>query len=136
MNDLRIHCMLIDDDTDDHEVFQLCLYKLEQAVDLLTMSSCPEALNLLRERPNYTPDYIFLDVNMPLINGLDCLRELRAIRRLDNTPIYMYSTTTQPLVEKRARDLGATGFIVKPARTTELVVQLEEILSGKRTGKG
>lgn len=129
MSDLQIKCMLIDDDTDDQEVFHLCLQRLEHPVDFLAMNSCPEAINWFRDHPSYIPDFIFLDVTMPLINGLECLKELRAVHRLQKTRIYMYSTTTQRLMENRARDLGATGFIVKPAKSAELAAELREIFS-------
>lgn len=123
--------MLIDDDNDDQEIFQLCLERLECPVDFLAMNSCPEAINWFRDHQGYIPDFIFLDVNMPLINGLDCLKELRTIDRLEKTKIYMFSTTTQRLFEDRARNLGAAGFIVKPARSQELTQKLHEIILSK-----
>jgi CheY-like chemotaxis protein len=63
-------------------------------------------------------------MNMPKMNGNDCLRELRKLGHLKDVPVYMYSTSADPEDVDKTKQLGATGFIVKPASIGELTETL------------
>jgi len=123
------HCLIIDDDTDDQEIFLMCLRKVSEHIDGKTASSGVDAIKMLNSDNAYTPDYIFLDVNMPKMNGIDCLRQLRKIDRLKNTKIFMYSTTSESDVVKQSKGLGANDFIRKPSKTKELKEKLSAIFN-------
>lgn len=133
MSDLSQNCLMIDDDPDDHEIFELCLREVAPGIGFRALSSGPEAIGLLTSESACLPGWIFLDMNMPRMNGLACLKELRSIERLQNTQIYMFSTTKQHDAEMQAASLGAAGFIVKPERPSELRQLLSSLFSG--TGK-
>ncbi len=120
-------CLIIDDDEDDQEIFMMCVGKISKNIDCLTISDCVEAISMMKTTPEYTPDYIFLDVNMPKMNGLACLKELKSIERLKNAKIMMYSTTSERGVYEESKQLGATDFIIKPANTAELKAKLSDI---------
>ena len=121
------NCLLIDDDVDDQEIFRMCLKKINDPINLLTMNDGVQALSHITANNDYTPDYIFIDVNMPKMNGLECLQHLKNIERLSDSKIYMYSTTSaKPSVDESIR-LGANGFIIKPSKTSELIDQLSKI---------
>jgi CheY-like chemotaxis protein len=120
-------CLIIDDDLDDQEVFLMCLEKMNAGVTCLTANSGVEALAMLSSNEDYTPHYIFLDVNMPKMNGIECLRKIRAIERLNQSRIFMYSTTSEKNVVKESKALGADDFIIKPAKILALKEKLAEI---------
>jgi CheY-like chemotaxis protein len=125
-------CLLIDDDLDDQEIFKLCVQKIRANVNCTAVNDGSEALTLLTGT-DYTPDFIFLDVNMPKMNGIDCLRMLKRIDRLKNTLIFMYSTTSEKKTVEEAKKLGADDFVIKPSKTTELkdkLAQIFKIVSG------
>jgi DNA-binding response OmpR family regulator len=124
-----MRCLIIDDDPDDQEIFEMCVRNVKSDVDFLALSSGVDAVVLLRSDDKYVPDYIFLDVNMPKMNGIDCLRELKQIKRLEHTKIFIYSTTTDKKVAAHSKELGANDYIVKPASTTELKNKLHTIFS-------
>jgi CheY-like chemotaxis protein len=120
-------CLIIDDDEDDQEIFIMCVRKISNNINCLAISNGVDALAMLKSNEKYTPDYIFLDVNMPKLNGIDCLKFLKNIERLQNTRIFMYSTTSESSTLATSKEFGANGFIVKPSRAAELKSKLSEI---------
>src|SRR4051812_49366309 len=92
MKEMR-QCLIIDDDPDDQEIFLICVDQIKSDVHCIANSDSVDAITKLSSDGAYTPDYIFVDMNMPKMNGIECLKKLRSIARLNNTQIYMYSTT-------------------------------------------
>jgi CheY-like chemotaxis protein len=122
-----MQCLLVDDDLDDQEIFLMTLEKINKNIKCLTANNGVEALSLLTQN-SFVPDYIFLDVNMPKMNGIECLRSIKNIERLNDCKIFMYSTTSETSVLEKSKKLGATDFIVKPASPALLKETLSEIL--------
>jgi CheY-like chemotaxis protein len=121
----KIRCLLVDDDIDDRELFLMALHNASDHIDCRTASNGVEALELL-EQSDTKPDFIFLDVNMHKMNGLDCLDRIRQMEELNRTRIYIYSTTSSPEVIERSRRQNAR-FIVKPHNINSLREMLEGI---------
>ncbi|MCW3123490.1 MAG: response regulator receiver protein [Flavipsychrobacter sp.] len=122
-------CLIIDDDEDDQEIFLMCLNSVSDQVNGKTVSSGVDAIAMLTADNDYTPDYIFLDVNMPKMNGIECLKELRAIERLNNTMIFMYSTTAERTSLAECKKMGISDFIIKPTKISELKERLAAIFA-------
>jgi len=123
-----IKCLLIDDDTDDQEIFKLCIRRIGDEIDCTVMDDAATAIKVLEET-DYTPHYIFLDINMPKINGIECLRQLRKIDRLNQTKIFMYSTSAHGKTFDESNVLGAEGFILKPTKMNDLKDKLISIFN-------
>src|ERR1051325_9343283 len=87
-----------------------------------------EALTKLKSNPSYIPDYIFLDINMPKMNGLQCLPEIRKMEHLRDAKVIMYSTTSDEDIRLKTRQLGADDFLVKAPRLSLLINDLNRIL--------
>lgn len=62
------------------------------------------------------PEVIFLDINMPGVDGFEILSYLRRDPRLDKTPVVVVTSDDQPETRRKALKLGAIGVIIKPAR--------------------
>lgn len=60
------------------------------------------------------PDLIILDINTPKLNGLEVLEKLRRTKQFKTAPIVMFTTSDSPTDRKRAMDLGATNYVIKP----------------------
>ena len=127
MNDNK-EFFLVDDDLDDQEIFQIALDEIDPAINLVVANNGIEALQILKKDPNYIPDYIFLDINMPKMNGIQCLPEIRKFEHLEKVPIIMYSTSSDINIINNIKKLGATEFLVKPTGLGTLIKNLEGIL--------
>jgi response regulator of citrate/malate metabolism len=120
-------CLIIDDDPDDQEIFEMCVKKISNNIKCVALDNGVDAVAMLKSNSDYIPDYIFIDVNMPKMNGIDCLQLLKNIERLQYSKIFMYSTTSELSVVENSKKLGANDFIVKPVKTTELKEKLSKI---------
>ena len=118
--------LLIDDDTDDQEIFLSAVEMVFDAVNCITFSNAKEALQQLVRR-QIAADLIFLDLNMPVMSGQQFLAEFK---KLDlEIPIIILSTTANTATIRQTRELGAVDFITKPDKFDDLVVKLREILN-------
>jgi len=126
-------CFLIDDDLDDQEIFCMALDEVNPAIQRVIASDGEEGIQKLNRDPLSPPHYIFLDLNMPRMNGIECLKEIKKIKHLEKTKIIIYSTTDAMNVREVTRALGADDFIVKPPSLTKLVAFLSEVMKGNDT---
>src|ERR1700760_4617885 len=123
------HILLIDDDQDDAELFSDALEELKINTVVAHFSDGNKAIEKLLEKAIPTPDLIFLDINMPHINGWDCLRELKTIAQLNKIPIVMYSTSNFDNQGVKPEDVGATAFLTKPSNFEELKQRISSLFS-------
>jgi len=121
-------CFMVDDDIDDQEIFLIALDEIEENVKCVFANDGFEALQKLHGDPFFEPDYIFLDLNMPRMNGKQCLAELKKINRLSSIPIIIYSTSSDRKFINETNQLGATAYFTKPSSITELAKKLAEFL--------
>jgi CheY-like chemotaxis protein len=121
-------CFLIDDDIDDHELFAMALKKVNQSIELRSAKDGIEGLMKLKENASFVPEFIFLDINMPKMNGLQCLPEIKKLDHLKDAKIIMYSTSSDEDIQRKTRQLGADDFLVKPPKLGTLVNHLNRIL--------
>ncbi|HUR12531.1 MAG TPA: response regulator [Flavitalea sp.] len=121
-------CFLMDDDIDDQEVFELALQKIDENIQFSSAKDGAEGLQKLKENEAFVPDFIFLDINMPKMNGMQCLPEIKKLQHLRNSRIIMYSTSSSESIQRTSQKLGADGFLVKPTKIGLLVNHLTQIL--------
>lgn len=120
--------LLIDDDTDDQEIFSYAMMQADPAVACVFANDGILALEKIHADESFIPDYIFIDMNMPRMNGQQCLSEIKKIDRLKNKPVYMYSTSAEPGLVADNLKLGAVEFLVKPADIRDLTDLLRRIV--------
>ena len=77
------------------------------------------------------PDLVLLDIHMPQINGLDVLRQIRAIDALTHLPVVVLTSATGDEVRMEALETGATDFLNKPVNCCELSARVRNILMAK-----
>jgi CheY-like chemotaxis protein len=119
--------MIVDDDSDDTDLFCEALKEVDSSIKCLIARDGEEALNLLKNL-TVLPDLIFLDINMPRMNGKTCFREIRKNPLLRNIPIVIYSTSARPDEIKEFESQGAT-FMAKPSGYSDLVNVLMQFFS-------
>jgi len=118
--------LLIDDDSDDQEIFVSAVEMVFDAVNCITFFNAKEALQQLVKR-QIAADLIFLDLNMPVMSGQQFLAEFKKSDL--EIPVIILSTTANTVMIQQIRELGATDFITKPDKFNDLVVKLKEILN-------
>lgn len=119
--------LLIDDEEDDQEIFSEAMQEVFPDVQLHTASNGVEALKLLEE--NQTISMIFLDLNMPLMNGYEFLTTMRQNILFDRIPVVIHSTAKSDYIIELCRKLGANLFFTKPVNFSVLCERLREILT-------
>jgi DNA-binding response OmpR family regulator len=110
--------LIVDDDEDDCNLFCEAVKMVDSKVVCQTVHSTRSALKLLDS--DYTPDYIFLDLNMPGLDGSKCLSEIRKIQSLLTIPVIIYTTSKREDDRVRTKNLGANYFMTKPSSLAEL----------------
>ncbi|MBS1585828.1 MAG: response regulator [Bacteroidetes bacterium] len=128
MTDLVYNIFYTDDDTDDQEVFREIVAEINEDILIFTQNNGEELMNVLRNPPP-SAHLIFLDLNMPVKNGYDVLKEIRQSERLKNLPVIVFSTSNDVASIETTRSLGATLYINKPNSYNDLKKILRHILS-------
>ncbi len=115
--------MIIDDDQDDRFFFREALTEILSSAVCVEANDGIDALNQLR-KVEQLPDFIFLDINMPRMNGKECLSELKKDVKLKNIPVIMYSTSVSPECIKELKALGSSSYLSKPTDLNKLPEQI------------
>lgn len=117
--------LFIDDDQDDIDLFFEALRHVDKSIIALAAHNGIEAFKILNADLFSPPDHIFLDINMPLMNGLEFLKRLRAEKRFSGIPVTMYTTSTSNKDIQQCQELGA-DYMVKPSTYSNLLNSLKE----------
>ncbi|CAN5438911.1 response regulator [soil metagenome] len=119
--------MLVDDDEDDRFFFGLAIAEFGSDYEFIQAQGCEKALQLLRQAITL-PDYIFIDLNMPEMNGKECLKALKDDSAFKNIPVIIYTTSVSPSDIKEIYELGAAYYFKKPMTTHSLGAKIIEAL--------
>ncbi len=104
--------MMAEDDEEDVDLFKNVLIDLAVDVNLRVATNGVELMKMLEEAVIF-PELIFLDLNMPLKNGMLCLQEIKANQRWKNVKVIILSTSSHQDQIKAAYDKGADFYMVK-----------------------
>jgi putative two-component system response regulator len=120
----KLVVLVVDDDMINRKLLRSMLMKNSNVDEILESQNGAEALEQLRLRDDI--NLILLDVIMPLMNGLEMLEIIRSDRQMDNIPIIIL--TTDETKKRKALELGANGFILKPIRNTDLMQKIDSLI--------
>ncbi len=123
-----MNILLAEDDLDDCNFFKLALETMLLSFHLTTVHDGEHLMKYLSENSEHLPDIIFLDINMPRKNGLECLAEIKVNEKLKNIPVVMISTSTDKDKIKNSFDTGASIYIRKPGAFEKLVQVIHHAL--------
>jgi len=119
--------LIVDDDKDDQSFLCDVIAELYPAFKCNTASNGQEALEYIAADPP-PPDLIFLDLNMPVLNGFEFLRDYKNIYDLEKTRVIIYSTSSNPRDKEITKNLGASDYIIKMADYDKLKTKLKEVV--------
>ncbi len=115
---------MADDDDDDRGFFQDALAEINTKCNLVMVDSGDKLVNYFKAG-NPLPDIIFLDINMPVKNGLECLKYLKETHPSDEFHVVMLSTSVTLKDIDTSYELGASLYIQKPGSFNDLVSYLD-----------
>lgn len=113
--------LLADDDADDRTFFEDALEEMALTAKLTTVNDGVQLMNILTQtQKEKLPDVLFLDLNMPLKSGFECLSEIKSDTTLQSLPIIIFSTSLDTDTVDRLYAQGATYYICKPGEFSKL----------------
>ena len=119
--------LYVENDLDDYDLFSYIIHGVDNSIRLINVRDGQEALEFLRNAV-ILPNIIFLDINMPVMDGVTCLRHIKANRKLKAIPVVIYSTDISPEAAKLCNQLGVLACLQKPVSTEEGIAQISTIL--------
>ena len=129
MTTAPLNLLLADDDRDDCYLFKEALKELQVSAIISTVSDGVQLIQLLSAKETPLPDALFLDLNMTLKSGFECLAEIKLDDRLLMLPIIIYSTSLNIEVVDLLHAGGAHYYICKPGEFDKLKNILSEAIT-------
>ena len=133
----NLRIVLTDDDAEDCDLFREALGIVDPNVVLEIVHNGRELLDHLHHTPAGLPHLVLLDLNMPVMDGMECMAALRGDHRLRDLTVVIFTTSSSGHDIERSRGAGANGYICKPACFQKLreVIGLVLDTDWKREGK-
>jgi CheY-like chemotaxis protein len=120
-----LHILLADDDSDDSFLFNEAVEQSDLPLTLSRAEDGNQLLSFLEKEGS--PDILFLDVNMPYKNGIECLHEIRSNAKFDQLPIVIYSTTNYKVNIDACFEGGADFYVVKPNSFEDILKMIRTV---------
>jgi two-component system chemotaxis response regulator CheY len=115
--------LAVDDSPSIRQMVKLTLSKAGYEV-----TEANDGADGLRKAQTSLVDMVVTDLNMPVMNGLGLIRELRKLSAYRGVPILFLTTESDPEMKKQAKAAGATGWITKPFQQDQLVAVIKKVL--------
>ena len=113
-------------------LFSQAVAKSHPECQCLSAENGYNALRQLKFMLPTVPDFIFVDVKMPIMNGHEIVAELKKIQLLADVPVIMYSAHDNPEDKLLATGAGVAGFYTKPSSTENINAMVEEALKTRK----
>ncbi len=118
--------IIADDDADDSLFLLQALFAMKLELTVITV---PNGQRLIDVLELVSPNYIFLDINMPKKNGFDALKQIRLNKVLDQPTVIMCSTSGSPNDVKLSQELGADMYLKRPNNIRNMNKMIEDVFS-------
>lgn len=116
----------IDDDPDDQEFFITALQASRPNVKCFVAKDSKSALEIIESIP--LPNFIFIDLHLPRVNGIELLKKLKAVATFATIPTYILSSTLFEPYEIAIKENGGNGFLKKPASLQDFKLMFDSVL--------
>lgn len=123
----------VDDDCDEREIFCDAVKVVDPNISCAEAESGISALKFL-DQTDTLPDYIFMDINMPKMTGLECLQKIRSVPRFLSIQVVMYSTIFRSNDEIFLSEMGIK-WLSKKSQLSDLISSLRHLLLNETSVK-
>jgi putative two-component system response regulator len=120
----QINVLAVDDDMINLKLLKSMLMKTGSVAEVVEAGNGSDAIGVLKSRDDI--DLILLDIIMPVMNGIEMLKVVRADENLKQLPIIVL--TTDETKKGEALEYGANGFLMKPIRAEELKMKIDTVI--------
>lgn len=120
----QINVLAVDDDMINLKLLKSMLMKTGNVAEVVEAGNGSDAIGVLKSRNDI--DLILLDIIMPVMNGIEMLKVVRADENLKQLPIIVL--TTDETKKGEALENGANGFLMKPIRADDLKTKIETVI--------
>lgn len=120
--------LIIDDDPEDCDFFCEAVAEIDGSYKCCKAHCAEDGLSQLRSNAAELPDYIFLDLNMPGMNGKECLEVIKKDRILSSIPVIIYSTSSSKTDRDETLSQGASYFLTKPSEFRNICAAISNIM--------
>ncbi|CDF80417.1 response regulator receiver [Formosa agariphila KMM 3901] len=128
MNLQKLKVALVDDDEDDRFLFKEAMDQIHIKTELSMFENGQKFMDFLLGPNSVLPQVVFLDLNMPVKNGLECLQEIRTTEHLKELSVAIYSTSSSEVDIDETFINGANIYINKPNDFSKLKSVIEKVL--------
>jgi len=133
----NLNILLAEDNQDDITLFRMALEKANvPEVQLQTVCDGEEAIAYLTGEGNFSereahplPDIVLLDLNMPRANGFEVLQWIRLDAKFSSLMVHVLTTSSRESDIRRAYELRANSYVVKPSRVNDLVLLIQRFVA-------
>jgi CheY-like chemotaxis protein len=115
--------LIADDDQEDRYLLHTAFEEIGRSNDIFLVENGLQVFSYLENSMEQTnmPALIVLDLNMPILNGMETLSRLKAHTLYKNIPVIMFTTSVHEVEKARCLEIGAADFIKKPARFQQTI---------------
>jgi len=130
-----LNILLADDDADDRLFFDKALKEIPIATNLTMVYDGEQLMNYLNENSEHLPDILFLDINMPRMNGIECLSEINGNKKLKDLTVIIFTisftsnfTPIEMNLKNMLSKMGTSDFIRKSNDLAKLKLVIHNAL--------
>src|SRR5688572_11033162 len=129
----KVTILVADDDLDDQDLLQNGLAQCKVNIEIVPVFDGVKVMDYLWHRRDFQhvtslPDLLLLDLNMPLMDGFQTIREIKRFPHLRSIPIYVITTSRSPSHMSKALHLGASGFYQKGFNANDIPNILQKLV--------
>jgi two-component system chemotaxis response regulator CheY len=115
--------IVVDDSALIHQMYKMVLMRYQCTI--VSAKNGQEALDMIAKNPD--SDLLLVDINMPVMNGLEFIKKVKELGTYDHIPIVIVSTEGKEEDTKRGLALGAAGYVTKPVQPSDLHALIERM---------
>ena len=120
--------LIVDDSALIHQMYKMMLMRYKCAI--VVAQNGRAGLDKLAQHADV--DLVLLDINMPVMNGIDFIKKVKELGTYEHIPIIISSTEGKEEDTKRGIALGARGYVTKPVQASELHAVIEAFFAASR----
>jgi CheY-like chemotaxis protein len=122
--------LYVDDDPDDRQLFVEAVKSIDDKIVCATANDGLDGLSWLESHA--LPDVVFMDINMPLMNGKICLAEIKNNEKTSQLPVIIFTTSNNPEERTECTKIGAAAYVLKPVSYLQMKNTLSALFKSRR----